>query len=174
MKNQETIGNVHERTRHLIDAGWVEGLAPEERRWLASHLAGCEACAGRAAATEAALRAFRSLSASPPPGLAASTSLRVREKAAELKQQRARNLALTVGCTLSWMAGVASAPLVWKLFGWLGEALRLPRIVWELGFLCWWFVPAAFAGLAILWAQARVEREDSNGLLETGPRSDEQ
>jgi hypothetical protein len=60
------------------------------------------------------------------------------------------------------MAGVASAPLVWKACAWIGAALRLPRVVWELGFLAWWLVPAAAAGLVIVWAHSRAEREDFN------------
>ena len=173
MKKEDVSAELHERARRLIDQERVEGLAPEERRWLEDHLAGCEACAGRAASAEAALRAFKSVSVALPPGLAASTNMQVREKAAELKQRRARNLALIAGCAVSWVAGVASAPLVWKLCAWIGGTLALPRIVWVAGFACWWLVPAASAGLVILWARARAEGEDFNGPLETGTRSNE-
>ncbi|MEJ2010235.1 MAG: hypothetical protein P8Z30_19120 [Acidobacteriota bacterium] len=164
---------MHEQARRLIDQERVEGLAPEERGWLQDHLAGCEACASRAAATEAALGALKSVSVAVPPGLAASTTLRVRARAAELKQRRSRNVALIAGCLISWAVGVASAPLVWRLCEWLGTMLALPRIVWELGFLCWWLVPAAFAGLAILYVRTRAVREEFNGPVRTGPRSNE-
>lgn len=170
MNKKEVSTGSHERARRLIDVERVEGLTPEERRWLQDHLADCEACAGWEASAKAALRAFTSVSVVLPPGLAASASLRLREKAAELKQQRARNLALIVGCTLSWVAGVASAPLVWRLCAWFGAALDLPRIVWKLAFVCWWFVPIAAAGLVILWARSRAELEGSNGPPEGGPR----
>jgi hypothetical protein len=173
MKKQDAINNLHERARQLIDRGLIEGLGPEERRWLLDHLAVCEACASRSASTEATLRVLKSISVSIPPGLAASTSLSVREKAAELKHRRARNLALIAGCAASWAAGVASAPLVWRLCEWVGTKLSLPRIVWELGFVSWWLVPAALAGLVMLWVQTRAEREEFNGHMETGPRSNE-
>jgi len=171
MKKQDEMANLHDRAQRLIDQERVEGLVPEELRWLQDHLAGCEACAARAASTESALRALKSVSIALPPGLGVSTKLRVREEAVRLKQRRARNLALIVGCAVSWIAGVASAPLVWRLFEWVGTTLALPRIVWELGFLCWWFVPAAAAGLVILWVRTRAEREDLNEPLGTGPRS---
>lgn len=170
MKN-EASENLHERAQQLIDRKHVEGLPPEELRWLEDHLSTCEACAGRSASTKAALRSLKSVSVALPSDLAASAKLRVREEAARLKQRRARNLALIVGCAISWALGVASAPLVWRVCEWLGSTFALPRIVWIAGFACWWFVPAAAVGLVILWAQARAEREDFNGPLEVGTRS---
>ncbi len=173
MKKQGATGGLHERAQRLIDQERIEGLASEEHRWLQDHLAGCAACAARAASTESALGALKSVSVVLPPGLAASAKLRVREKAAELKLRRVRIVALVVGCAISWAAGVASAPLVWRLCEWIGASLDLPRIVWIAGFAFWWLVPGVFAGLVILWARKRAEREDLNGRLETGPRSNE-
>jgi hypothetical protein len=154
MKQEDAVRDMHERARRLIDVERIEGLEAEERRWLETHLAACELCAEWAEAAGAALRMFRSVSIVPPPGLAATTKLRLREKATQLKQQRARNLALIAGCALSWIAGVASAPLVWKLCASLGAWLDLPKIVWQLAFVFWWFVPAAVAGLVIILARA--------------------
>ncbi len=171
MKKQEAFSDMHERARRLIDREQVEGLTPEESRWLHDHLAGCEACSACSSSTESALRALKSVSVAVPPGLASSTTLKVREEAAMLRQRRARNLWLIAGCAASWMAGVASAPLVWRGCEWVGTALALPRIVWELGFLSWWLVPAAAVGLVILWIRTRAEGEDLNGLLEAGRRS---
>jgi hypothetical protein len=155
MKQEDADRDLHERVRRLIDVERVEGLAFEERRWLEAHLAACEACAGWAEAADAALQVFRSISIVPPPGLAAVAKLRVRKRTAELKRQRARNLALIAVCALSWVAGVASAPLVWRLCAGLGSTLDLPRIVWQFAFFFWWFVPAAAASLMIIGARAR-------------------
>lgn len=171
MRKEESTGDMHERARRLIDHELIEGLAPDEHRWLEDHLGVCKDCAAWAASTKETLRALKSVSVALPSGLAASTNLRVREKAAELKQRRAKNLALIAGCAASWIAGVASAPLAWRLCEWLGTTLDLPRIVWVLGFLCWWFVPAVAAGLVILWARTREEREGFDEPLGTGPRS---
>jgi anti-sigma factor RsiW len=171
MRMHEASTDLHERALWLIDRERVEGLEPEERRWLQDHLAGCEACAARSASTEAAVRGLKSVSVPLPPGLAASTNLRVRKEVADIKQRRTRTIALIAGCAASWTVGVASAPLVWRLCEWLGTTLSLPRIVWELGFLSWWLVPAASAGLVVLWARSRAEREELNGRLELGRRS---
>jgi len=151
--------NLHERARRLIDAERVEGLSDEDRRWLEEHLAGCDACARWAAATDAALGTLRSVSVALPPGLAAATRLRVRQRAQELNHSRARNAALVAGCALSWLAGVASAPLVWRAFAWLGATFDLPRVVWVIGFACWWLVPGAAAAMVVLWQRSLAEPE---------------
>jgi anti-sigma factor RsiW len=170
MKNHGAFNNVHERALRLIDKQPVEGLAQVESLWLEEHLSACKACTARVATTEAAVRAVKSVSVALPRGLAASTTLKVREEAEKLKLRRVRNVALIAGCTVSWVAGVASAPLVWRVCEWFGSTLDLPRVVWELGFLSWWLVPAASAGLVILWVSAKSQRDELNGRIETGPR----
>ncbi|HXJ94134.1 MAG TPA: hypothetical protein VMT20_14895 [Terriglobia bacterium] len=159
--NVSMNGDLHERARSLIDKERVEGLAAPELRWLADHLGACEACAGRAAATDAALRALRTMPVSVPSGLATSAQLLVRRRAEELRVQHARNVALAVSCILSWVVGVASAPLVWRVCAWLGREFDLPRVVWVLGFGFWWLVPAAAASGVVLWYRSRAEREVS-------------
>ncbi len=165
MKNPD---DSHERARRLIDAERVEGLAREESRWLQDHLAACEDCARRAAGTDAAIRALRSISVALPPGLSAVTRQRVRVRARELAQHRTKNLVLAAACALSWLAGVASAPLVWKLCAWIGSQLDLPRIVWQLAFFFWWAVPAAAVSVVILLAKSRsnygLNFPDSDGF----------
>jgi len=151
--------DLHDRARRLIDTERVEGLNASDQRWLADHLAACEACAGLAAQTDAALRALRTASVSMPRDLAASAQFVVRRRAEELRAQRTRNVALVIGCTLSWVIGVASAPLVWRVCAWLGATLDLPRAVWMLGFVAWWCVPVLAMGLVILWQRRRAEVE---------------
>jgi anti-sigma factor RsiW len=150
--------DLHERVRRLIDTRLVEGLAPSDQRWLEEHLGACEACAGRAAATDATLRALRAAPVSVPHGLAASAQLVVRRRADELHAQHTRNVALAAGCALSWLMGVASAPLVWRAFAWFGSTFDLPRAVWMVGFAFWWFVPPTAAVGVVLWYRSQAER----------------
>jgi hypothetical protein len=149
--------DVHDRARRLIDRERVEGLPRADQRWLAEHLEACEACGGRAAQTEAALRALKTLSVPVPGGLASSVQFIVRRRAEELRAQHRRNVALAIGCMLSWVFGVASAPLVWRICAWLGATLDLPRVVWMIGFAGWWFVPVLAMGLVILGQRRRAE-----------------
>jgi hypothetical protein len=94
-----------------------------------------------------------------PRDLASSARLIVRRRAEEMRAQHTRNVALAIGCTLSWVIGVASAPLVWKVCAWLGATFDLPRVVWVLGFVTWWFVPLSVMGLVVLWMRRRWEGE---------------
>ena len=147
----------HERARKLIDQHHVEGLAEGERRWLDTHLAGCEACAEIAQATENALRAMRSALIEFPAGLASRTQFRVHLRAQQLREREPRSLAVWTVAGLSWLLGIATAPYVWQLFAWAGERLRIPKLVWELGFGLWWLVPALVAG-GILWFSNSAEK----------------
>lgn len=153
------IDDQHERARRLIDKERVEGLAVEDRAWLGAHLRECDGCERWANRTDAALRALTNLPVALPSGLAAATSLRVRREAEARNQRRVRNLGLAAGCILSWVLGVASAPLVWRICAWLGTRLDLPRPVWILGFAAWWLVPASAAALLIFWQRDRLDRE---------------
>jgi hypothetical protein len=140
----------HERARRLIDQHHVEGLAENERAWLDAHLAGCESCAEVAQSTENALRATRRAVIPFPAGLASRTQFRVHLRARQLREREPRSLAVWTVAGLSWLLGIASAPYVWQLFAWMGGRLRIPKLVWELGFGLWWLVPALVAG-GILW-----------------------
>jgi hypothetical protein len=149
----------HERARRLIERQAIEGLLSEDRAWLESHLGGCEDCERWANRTGMAVRALINVRVVLPSGLAAATSLRVRREAEVLHQRRLRNAGLVAGCALSWVLGVASAPLVWKVCAWLGARLDLPRVVWMLGFAVWWLLPASAVALLLFWQKQRSDRE---------------
>ncbi|HEY6291333.1 MAG TPA: hypothetical protein VI455_07180 [Terriglobia bacterium] len=165
-----TAGNEghHERARRLIDMERVEGLSAADQKWLKAHLGDCEACANWASSTNAAVRAVVTVSVAVPSGLASATKFRVRQQARELNQRRMRNTGLVVGCALSWVVGVASAPLVWRVCEWLGSEVHLPRVVWMIGFVSWWLVPAAAAAALLLWQRERAERESTDRPLGVG------
>ena len=74
-----TVEDLHGRARHLIDAEHVEGLSLQERTWLEAHLAACDVCAAWAASTQDLVRTLATVSVVLPPGLAATTSRRLRQ-----------------------------------------------------------------------------------------------
>jgi hypothetical protein len=156
----------HERAHRLIDRQRIEGLSSEDRAWLHSHLVGCEDCEPWATRTDLALRALTNVRVVLPSGLAAATSLRVRREAEARQQRRLRNFGLAVGCAVSWVLGVASAPLVWSVCAWLGTRLDLPRVVWVLGFAAWWLLPASAAAALILWQRERLDRDSQESAVE--------
>jgi putative zinc finger protein len=144
--------DLHKRAERLIAQGRVEGVSAAEREWLEAHLEGCSRCQEFASATERALRLFRSMPVQVDRSLVQATRLRVYLRALELRDERSRLRGLWVSCALSWLFGVVTAPLVWHAFAWVGHRMSLPDLIWQMGFVLWWAVPALI-GIAILAAQ---------------------
>jgi hypothetical protein len=144
MRNDE-----HARARHLIDCEAVEGLEHEDREWLDRHLKSCASCGAAARATERAIGSVRLTSVTLPLDLAARTQYRVGLRAQEALPRR-QTWALWFSVVLSWILGVASAPLVWRGFEWAGRYAGVPPLWLKLVFGLWWALPAGLA--AAIWA----------------------
>lgn len=149
----------HERAQQLIAKQRIEGISAEEQAWLAAHLADCEACSTQQTQTTKAVTAFRGMNIELPKNLAARTQLRVRLRAEELPARNGSRALLWAIAAVSWVLGLASAPLVWRGFEWAGSELGLPKIVWQVGVALWWLVPGIVATGTILlqkWARTDV------------------
>ena len=147
--------DIHERALQLIDKRQVEGLTAEERNWSEAHLESCAPCQKQALETEGALRALRSAVPRFDVALALTTQMRARIRARELIENAARMRALWISCSLSWVLGVVSAPLLWWGFEWIGHRLAISRAVWMTGFAFSWVAPAVVTAAVIAWRQAR-------------------
>jgi hypothetical protein len=158
--------NLHERAQQLIAQERVEGLSDSDRLWLAAHLQDCAACAVFAQEISAALRVLRTTPLELPAGLVERTQFRVSLRAQQLRQHEPHRRALWIAAGLSWATGVASAPLIWRAFAWLGEHAGVPKLVWEAGFALWWAVPALIAAVVLL---AEHEKQAAEGFW--SPRS---
>src|SRR5215475_7135806 len=153
--------NIHSRAQQLIAQQRVERISAEEQSWLTTHLAECAACSSIQEQTAQSLAAFRSMNIELPKNLAARTQLRVRMRAEELPAHNPGRFLLWAIAGVSWLLGLASAPLVWRGFEWLGGELGLPRIVWQIGVALWWLVPGVVAtGAVLLQKWAREERTE--------------
>jgi len=146
--------NLHQRAQQLFAQSLVEGLARDEQTWLDAHLRGCTDCARQTASTQEILHALRTVQVSVPRDLAARTQLRVRLRAQESAQTASSNALLWIITAASWMLGILSAPLVWRVFAWVGAQLDLPKLVLEFGFVLWWTVPALIAVAVVLHQRA--------------------
>jgi hypothetical protein len=147
----------HARAQRLIECEAIEGIGPAEREWLERHLESCELCAGLAGLTRQAIQNLRSISVALPPDLASRTQLRVYLRAQEQRPYR-RASALWISFALSWGLGIASAPLVWRGYEWVGRIAGLPTVWLKLTFGLWWGVPAAIA--AGIWAIEKRKIEE--------------
>lgn len=151
--------NVHHRAKQLFDELLVEGLSPADQVWLDAHLRDCAECSGEIARLQERLRAFRNVPVAMPQGLAARAQLRLRLREQESAQSSPTSALLWIMTAASWVLGILSAPLVWRVFAWVGGQLNLPKPVLEFGFVLWWMVPALIAVAVILH-----QRSTSHGL----------
>jgi hypothetical protein len=56
--------------------------------------------------------------------------------------------------------GVASAPLVWRTFQWIGVHAELPNLIWETAFALWWLLPAGAVAILVAWNQRRTANQE--------------
>jgi len=150
--------NLHTRAIQLIAQQRIENISTEEQAWLSAHLAECEACSATHAQTAQALAAFRNMNIELPKNLASRTQLRVRLRAEELPERNPGRALLWAIAAVSWVLGLASAPIVWRGFAWLGSEFNLPELVWQAGVVLWWMVPGVVAVGAVILQKRKVER----------------
>jgi hypothetical protein len=152
--------DAHVKAGRLIAEERVEGISVADRGWLDRHLAHCPDCERLASATDSVLASLRALSVPLPPALAHRTQLRVSLRARVMRERRSAGWVAWTACGVSWAAGIGSAPYVWRGFEWLGHQAGLPSLLWKMGFVLWWTVPALLAttAVAVLLDRSDVER----------------
>jgi anti-sigma factor RsiW len=154
--------DVHARAQHLIDAWQVEGVPAHERECLDAHLAVCPDCQARARANERALQLLRANAVRVDPALVSATQARVRLRAHQLRERQARLRALWIACTLSWLMGAATAPLLWQAISWLGQHFDVPQVISIALFAFCWIAPAMVVGAVLAWQYSHSADADIN------------
>ncbi|MCZ6905381.1 MAG: hypothetical protein O7F56_06925 [Acidobacteria bacterium] len=139
----------HQRAQQFIDACQVEGISPEERTWLDSHLSACEPCSQHAGATERAIQAFRSVHIDTDPALVQATQARVRARAREIHEEAERMRPVWISAVLALVVTVASAPYIWQGLEWLAGKFGAPAWVFQFGFFWFWLIPCLVAAAAL-------------------------
>lgn len=150
----ESAARAHDRARRLIATDRVEGVPEADRVWLELHLEGCPACAQEAAALASAVQQLRMTPVVAAPELVRRTRLAVRRRAVERSADRSQSVPLWVAVTLSGLWMLVTAPLAWRSCAWIGRAAGLPDVVWQAGFLTWWFLPATVLAAIMAWRHA--------------------
>jgi len=141
----------HERASQLLAQRRIDRLSHEDEQWLAAHLAECDSCLAADARVNDALSALRTMQIDIPRNLAGRTQLRVRLRAEELREYAPANRLIWAVAAMSWILGLASAPLVWRGFEWIGTQTGAPKLVLQFGFVLWWGLPALLAAGIVLW-----------------------
>ena len=143
--------SLHERASQLLAQRRIDRLSREDEQWLAAHLAECDSCLAADARVNDALSALRTMQIDIPRNLTGRTQLRVRLRAEELRDYAPANRLIWAVAAMSWILGLASAPLVWRGFEWIGTQTGAPKLVLQFGFVLWWGLPALLAAGIVLW-----------------------
>jgi anti-sigma factor RsiW len=140
--------NDHVRAAQLIFRSQVENVTAE-LEWLGAHLALCQACAERAAATNRAILAIRSATVQVPPDLVERTRLRVLRRTEQLARRSVPGMWFWLISALSWAWIVTSTILLWRGLGSVAHRVGIPSPIWQMGFALWWAVPALVLGAVL-------------------------
>ncbi len=145
---------LHIRAQKLIAQQIIESVSPDDARWLNTHLAECESCAAEQRQLRDSLSALRTMHLDLPSNLASRTQFRVRMRAEELREKEPAKKLIWAIAAVSWVLGLATAPLVWRGVEWLGQTTGAPKLILQAGFVLWWSVPPMIAA----WAALREKR----------------
>jgi anti-sigma factor RsiW len=143
--------NNHERARKLLRADPVEGIPAGERDWLEAHLAGCAECSKESTSLAFVIGSLALLSETATPDIVRRTTLAVRRRAEELRNNRKQALPLWIAVGASSLWTMLTAPYIWSGFSWAGRLLHVSDPIWQVAFLMWWFLPCAVLGAVAGW-----------------------
>ena len=141
-------GETHDEARTLIALG--ESLSDAQQAWLRSHLEGCEACRHYAEAADGVVRSLRSMPLAADARLVRATQMRVRFHASRLRETRERIWLVAMACLGVGLSATLTIPLLWRLFAWIGEWAGVSTLVWQAGFVIFFFAPALVVGVLLV------------------------
>ena len=140
--------NAHDEARQLIALG--DGLPEAQQAWLRAHLQECEGCRHYAEAANGVVHSLRSLPLAADSRLVRATQMRVRFHAARLRETRERMWLVGMACLGVGWSATLTVPFLWRLFAWMGERTGVSDLVWQAGFMFFFFAPALVVGGLLL------------------------
>jgi predicted anti-sigma-YlaC factor YlaD len=140
--------DTHDQAKELIALG--ESLSDTQQDWLRAHLENCEACRHYAEAVRGVVRALCSLPLAADARMVRATQMRVRFHASRLREARERLWLVAMACLGVGLSATLTVPLLWRLFAWMGEWAGVSTLVWQAGFVFFFFAPALVVGLLLL------------------------
>ena len=150
---------LHTRAKKLIVADRVEGISAGERDWLERHLADCDECSTEASRVMAAIQVFRAVPMTASPELVRRTSSMIWQRARQKQRARRESVPLWIATAVSAASMAYTSPYVWSALAWIGRFSHTPEILWQTGFLMWWFMPASFLAAAAAWRRTKQQNE---------------
>ena len=142
--------DAHDEARELIALGGAEQLSGTQQSWLRIHLEECTECRDYAEAAGRMVRALRSLPVAADSRLVRATQMRVRFHAARLCETRERMWLVGVACVGVGLSAAITAPVLWRLFAWMGEWAEISSPVWQAAFVFFGIAPALLVSVLLL------------------------
>ena len=140
--------DAHDEAHELAALG--ADLSEAQRAWLQAHLAECEPCRLYGEELKQLVRSLRLLPVTADSRLVRATQMRVRFHAGRLREMRERMWLIGVACVGVGLSTAISAPLLWRLFAWMGECTGLSTLVWQTGFLSFFVAPVVIVAVLLL------------------------
>lgn len=140
--------NPHDEARELI--ALADDLSPAQQNRLRAHLDECAGCRDYADAAGRVVRSLRSLPVAADARLVRATQMRVRFHARRLRETRERMWLVGVACVGVGMSAALTAPLLWRLFAWIGAQAGVSSAVWQAGFAFFCIAPALVVSVLLL------------------------
>ncbi len=141
----------HERARTLLRVARVEGISAGDRRWLDAHLTACDECSKEALSLADAIGSLRTVNATAPTDVVRRTRLAVHRRIEERRSQKEPAVFLWIATVIASVSVIVTTPYTWAAFAWLGGVAHVSDMIWQVGFLFWWFLPATILSGVAGW-----------------------
>jgi hypothetical protein len=158
----------HDRANQLLRKEHVEGIAADERRWLAEHLAICAPCSEDSRAIANSINSLRGFGVNAPAGVVQRARLAVHQRAEQRLRERESMTFLGMAIAASVLWAIVVTPYAWTTVAGIGESFRLPSAALVAGFLMWWFLPGTVLAAAAAWRQAARKNAENGSDWITG------
>lgn len=140
--------DIHDEVRTMLAA--AGDLSDAQQSCLHTHLEQCPECRDYAEAVGQVVGALRSLPVTADSRLVRATQMRVRFHAGRLQETRRRIWLVAISCLGVGFSATLTAPLVWRLFAWMGARAGVSTMVWQTGFLFFFIAPALVVSVLLL------------------------
>ena len=137
----------HARARLLWDQAMMDGISPEEQRWLNSHIEECVECGRYGELSRRAIRALDSFAFELDPAAALRVENVVRSRANRLASYEFQDRRVLAGAAAALFLTTAGSMAMWQPAAWLAGRWNLPSPAWQIGFGMLWILPSVLAGI---------------------------
>ena len=152
--------NEHDQARQLIATG--ETLLDPQQAWLRAHVEHCDSCRRYSETLNEVVRTLRSAPIAADSRLVRATQMRVRFHAARLRETRERLWLVGLACVGAGISMSLTAPFLWRMFAWIGEAMGVSTQVWQAAFILFLVTPVLVVGVVLLARRGHLVSDGQN------------